>query len=151
MLIDGYHGNDEATRAALRDGFFSVGDLAWRDADGYYYLADRKTDMVISGGVNIYPWEIEQRLLAHPAVADAAVVGFPDPEWGESLAAFVVLRPGSSLTLAEAQAFVAAELSDFKRPRRLTVVDTLPRNPTGKILKRELKQRLLDAPAATQQ
>jgi long-chain acyl-CoA synthetase len=141
MLVGGYHGNDEATRAAQREGFFSVGDLARRDADGYYYLADRKHDMVISGGVNIYPWEIEQRLHQHPAVSEAAVVGVPDPDWGESLAAFIVLREGKQATAAELQAFVAEELADYKRPRRIEFLDTLPRNPTGKVLKRELKGR----------
>jgi fatty-acyl-CoA synthase len=142
MIVEGYHGNDEATRAAQREGFFSVGDLARRDGDGYYYLADRKHDMVISGGVNIYPFEIEQRLHAHPAVQDAAVIGVPDPDWGESLAAFVVLREGSSASGEELSAFVGAELADFKRPRRVLFVDELPRTPTGKVLKRELKLRL---------
>jgi fatty-acyl-CoA synthase len=141
MLMDGYHGNAEATRAATREGFISVGDLARRDADGYYYLADRKSDMVISGGVNIYPWEIEQRLHEHPAVHDAAVVGVPDPEWGESLVAFVVLENGRSATVEELQEHVRQTLADFKRPRRFFFVDSLPRNPTGKILKRELRQR----------
>ncbi len=142
MLVDGYHGNDEATRAAQRDGFFSVGDLARRDADGYYYLADRKHDMVISGGVNIYPFEIEQRLHAHPAVADVAVVGVPDAEWGESLAAFVVVRDGGHTTAEELQKFVTDELADYKRPRKVLFVDALPRTPTGKVLKRELRERL---------
>jgi acyl-CoA synthetase (AMP-forming)/AMP-acid ligase II len=98
--------------------------------------------MVISGGVNIYPWEIEQRLHAHPAVADIAVVGYPDADWGESLAAFVVLRDGRQASAEELQAFVTAELADYKRPRRVIFVDELPRNPTGKVLKRELKARL---------
>jgi fatty-acyl-CoA synthase len=142
MLVGGYHGNDEATRAAIREGFFSVGDLARRDTDGYYYLADRKHDMVISGGVNIYPWEIEQRLHQHASVSEAAVVGVPDPEWGESLAAFVVLREGMTASDAELVAFVAAELADYKRPRKVVFVDALPRTPTGKVLKRELKTRL---------
>jgi fatty-acyl-CoA synthase len=142
MMVAGYHRNAEATRAAQRDGFFSVGDLARRDADGYYYLVDRKHDMVISGGVNIYPWEIEQRLHHHPDVADVAVVGVPDPDWGESLVAFVVLRAGASADAAELMRFVTDELADFKRPRRVVFLDALPRNPTGKILKRELRAHL---------
>src|SRR5262249_40303948 len=121
--------------------------LAYRDADGYFYLADRKTDMVISGGVNIYPWEIEQRLHEHPAVHEAAVVGAPDPEWGESLVAFIVLRPGQSVTGEELGAFVKEALADYKRPRQFLFVDALPRTVTGKVLKRELKQRV----ATTQQ
>jgi fatty-acyl-CoA synthase len=141
MLMDGYHGNDQATREATRDGFMSVGDLAYCDADGYYYLADRKTDMVISGGVNIYPWEIEQRLHEHPAVHDAAVVGVPDVEWGESLVAFVVLNAGSRASAEELIEHVRQKLADYKRPRRVIFVDVLPRNPTGKVLKRELKTR----------
>jgi acyl-CoA synthetase (AMP-forming)/AMP-acid ligase II len=141
MLMDGYFGNQKATSDATRNGMISVGDLAWRDADGYYYLADRKTDMVISGGVNIYPWEIEQRIHEHPSVHDVAVVGVPDPEWGESLAAFVVLNAGRSLDPEELREWVRQTLADFKRPRYVYFVDALPRNPTGKILKRELKQR----------
>jgi fatty-acyl-CoA synthase len=149
MMMDGYHGNKKATDDAMRDGFLSVGDLAWQDSDGYYYLADRKTDMVISGGVNIYPWEIEQRLHEHPAVADVAVVGVPDAEWGESLAAFVVLRGGAGATAEELSEWVRQSLADFKRPRQFLFVDALPRNQTGKVLKRELKQRLAAAPQAT--
>jgi fatty-acyl-CoA synthase len=145
MVMDGYHRNEAATREASLDGFFSVGDLAWRDADGYYYLADRKTDMVISGGVNIYPWEIEQRLHEHPSVQDAAVVGVPDPEWGESLVAFVVLEPGRQASEGELQEHVRERLADYKRPRRVVFVDALPRNPTGKVLKRELKERAAQA------
>ena len=141
MLMDGYHKNAEATRAAMKEGFLSVGDMAWRDGDGFYYLADRKSDMVISGGVNIYPWEIEQRLHEHQAVHEAAVVGVPDPEWGESLVAFVVLEPGRTATAEELQNWVTQTLANFKRPKRIEMVDALPRNPTGKVLKRELKQR----------
>jgi fatty-acyl-CoA synthase len=141
MMMDGYHGNDAATRAVMRDGFISVGDLGSFDADGYLYLADRKTDMIISGGVNIYPWEIEQRLHEHPAVMDAAVVGAPDPEWGEQVVAFVVKKPGTSPSNDELSEFVRAALADFKRPRRWFFVEELPRNATGKVLKRELKKR----------
>jgi fatty-acyl-CoA synthase len=141
MLITGYHRNAEATRASQRDGLFSVGDLARRDADGYYYLESRKHDMVISGGVNIYPREIEDLLHTHPAILDAAVIGVPDPEWGETLHAFVVVRDGHAVSEAEVIEFCRAGLADFKRPRRVTFVAELPRNPTGKVLKRELRER----------
>jgi fatty-acyl-CoA synthase len=141
MLITGYHKNPEAMRRALRDGLFSVGDLARRDADGYYYLESRKHDLVISGGVNIYPREIEDHLLAHPAIVDAAVIGVPDPEWGESLRAFVVLRDGAALSEPEVIAYCREGLADYKRPRRVSFVSELPRNPTGKLLKRELRDR----------
>lgn len=139
MLISGYHENAEATREAQRDGLFSVGDLARRDRDGYYYLESRKHDMVISGGVNIYPREIEDHLLTHPAILDAAVIGVPDPEWGELLRAFIVVRDGLALSADDVTAYCRAGLADFKRPRQVSFVTELPRNPTGKVLKRELR------------
>jgi fatty-acyl-CoA synthase len=139
MLIAGYHRNDDATRSSMRDGFFSVGDLARVDAEGFYYMESRKHDMVISGGVNIYPREIEDHLHTHPGVLEAAVIGVPDPEWGESLKAFVVRRPGQSLTAEDVVAWCRDGLADYKRPRQVVFVDELPRNPTGKVLKRELR------------
>jgi fatty-acyl-CoA synthase len=139
MLVGGYHNNPEATASALCDGFFSVGDLGRLDSDGYLYLEGRQSDMVISGGVNIYPREIEDHLLTHPDVLEVAVVGIPDPEWGESLKAFVVRRPGSTLTAAEVVAHCNQSLANYKRPRQVAFVDQLPRNPTGKVLKRELR------------
>ena len=139
-LISGYHGNDEATSAAQRAGFFSVGDCGRVDADGYYYLESRKSDMVISGGVNIYPREIEDHLSTHPAVLECAVIGVPDPEWGETLRAFIVLRNGATLSESEVIDYCRKELADYKRPRKITFMTELPRNPTGKILKRELRE-----------
>jgi fatty-acyl-CoA synthase len=139
-LISGYHNNEEATRSSQRDGFFSVGDMGRLDDDGYYYLESRKHDMVISGGVNIYPREIEDHLHTHPAILEAAVVGVPDPEWGETLRAFIVLRTGAALTEGEVIDYCRQALADFKRPRRVTFLVELPRNPTGKILKRELRE-----------
>jgi fatty-acyl-CoA synthase len=142
MLVSGYHKDRGATEKAMRDGFFSVGDMARVDADGYYYLADRKTDMVISGGVNIYPLEIEQRLHAHPGVLEAAVIGVPDEEWGEALKAFVVRRPGAEVSAAELQGFCKEALANYKCPKQVVFVDALPRNPTGKVLKRELRSHV---------
>jgi len=139
-MITGYHGNDDATKDAQKQGFFSVGDMGRVDADGYYYLESRKHDMVISGGVNIYPREIEDHLHTHPSILEAAVIGVPDPEWGETLRAFVVLRAGAKLTEAEVVDYCRKELADFKRPRKVTFLPELPRNPTGKVLKRELKE-----------
>jgi fatty-acyl-CoA synthase len=139
-MITGYHGNDQATSDSQREGFFSVGDVGRIDADGYYYLESRKHDMVISGGVNIYPREIEDHLSTHPAILEAAVIGVPDPEWGETLRAFIVLRDGHQLTEIEVQDYCRRELADFKRPRKVTFLTELPRNPTGKILKRELRE-----------
>jgi fatty-acyl-CoA synthase len=139
-LISGYHRNEEATRSSQRDGFFSVGDMGRVDEDGYYYLESRKHDMVISGGVNIYPREIEDHLHTHPAILEAAVVGVPDPEWGETLRAFIVLRHGADLTEGEVIDYCRQTLADFKRPRKVTFLAELPRNPTGKVLKRELRE-----------
>src|SRR5690606_6600105 len=114
-------------------GLFSVGDLARVDADGYYYLESRKHDMVISGGVNIYPREIEDVLGTHPSILEAAIVGVPDPEWGETLRAFIVVRPGYDITEAEVVEHCRAHLADYKRPRKVVFIDELPRNPTGKV------------------
>jgi fatty-acyl-CoA synthase len=141
MLIGGYHRNRDATDKSMIDGYFSVGDLARMDADGFYYLESRKHDMVISGGVNIYPAEIENHLHSHPEILEAAVIGVPDADWGESLMAFVVKRPNSSLTVQEVSDYCRDELADYKRPRTVEFMDALPRNMTGKILKRELRER----------
>jgi fatty-acyl-CoA synthase len=140
MLISGYHKNEDAMRSSQRRGSFTVGDLARRDPDGYYFLESRKHDMVISGGVNIYPREIEDHLHTHPAIADAAVIGVPDPEWGESLRAFIVVRDGHTVSADDVIAYCRAGLADYKRPRKVTFVAELPRNPTGKVLKRELRE-----------
>ncbi len=139
-LMSGYHNNAEATSSAQRDGFYSVGDLGRVDGEGYYFLESRKHDMVISGGVNIYPREIEDHLHTHPAILEAAVVGMPDPEWGETLRAFIVLRDGEQVSDAEVIDYCRRGLADYKRPRRVTFLAELPRNPTGKILKRELRE-----------
>ena len=130
-----YYNKPEATASNTRDGFFSVGDIAYRDDEGYYYICDRKIDMVISGGVNIYPAEIEAVLVAHPAVLDVAVIGVPDERWGESLKAVVVLRPNTSATEGELIAFCGERLADYKKPRSVDFVEDLPRNPSGKLLK----------------
>lgn len=139
MLISGYHKNPEATQSSLRDGFFSVGDLARMDEDGFVFLASRKHDMVISGGVNIYPREIEEVLHAHDGVVEAAVIGIPDDEWGEALKAFVVTEPGLAISEEEILRHCKDHLAGFKQPRSIVFMDELPRNPTGKILKRELR------------
>ncbi|MGH2509359.1 MAG: class I adenylate-forming enzyme family protein, partial [Ktedonobacteraceae bacterium] len=130
-----YYNKPEATASNMRDGFFSVGDIAYRDAEGYYFICDRKIDMIISGGVNIYPAEIEAVLAGHPAVADVAVIGVPHEHWGESVQAVVELRAGASATSAELIAFCAEHLADYKKPRNVDFVAELPRNPAGKLLK----------------
>ena len=139
-LMSGYHGNAAATNEAQREGFYSVGDIGRVDRDGYYYLESRKHDMVISGGVNIYPREIEDHLSTHPKILEAAVVGVPDPEWGETLRAFIVLRNGEQLDEKSVVEYCREALADYKRPRKVTFLAELPRNPTGKILKHELRE-----------
>jgi fatty-acyl-CoA synthase/long-chain acyl-CoA synthetase len=134
-----YFNKPEATAKSMRDGFFFVGDIAYRDSEGYYYICDRKIDMIISGGVNIYPAEIEAVLSAHPAIADVAVIGVPDSLWGESVKAVVQLRSGASCTAEELITFCEARLADYKRPRTVDFVAELPRNPAGKLLKSTIR------------
>jgi acyl-CoA synthetase (AMP-forming)/AMP-acid ligase II len=140
-LITGYHKKQQATEECLRDGFFTVGDMARLDDEGFYYIVDRKKDMIISGGVNIYPAEIEVELRQHPSVYDCAVIGVPSAEWGEEVKAVVQLRPGASASEEELRDFLAARVADYKRPRTIDFVDELPYNPSGKLLKRELRNR----------
>ena len=140
MLVDGYHKDNDATQASMNDGFFSVGDLARRDRDGRYFLEGRKRDMIISGGVNVYPAEVEGALESHPDVAEAAVVGVPDVEWGERVRAFVVARPSTTLDDAALKLWCRERLAGPKVPREFVFLDALPRNPTGKVLKRELRE-----------
>jgi long-chain acyl-CoA synthetase len=135
-----YHNAPDKTAAAFRDDFFTVGDLGYLDAEGYLFIADRKADMVISGGVNIYPAEVESALAAHPDVIDAAVFGVPDERWGESLRAVVEPRKGSALDEATLRAWCRETLADFKCPRAFELVAELPRDPNGKVLKRQLRE-----------
>jgi acyl-CoA synthetase (AMP-forming)/AMP-acid ligase II len=135
-----YYNKPEATASNMRGGFFSVGDIAYRDEEGYYYICDRRIDMIISGGVNIYPAEIEAVLTAHRAVADVAVIGVPDDHWGESVKAVVELRPGASATSEELIAFCGERLAAYKKPRSVDFVAELPRNPAGKLLKTHIRE-----------
>lgn len=136
-----YHGNEAAKRAIERDGFFTAGDIGWIDEDGYVFLCDRRTDMLISGGVNVYPMEIENVLLAHPEIADAAVFGIPDDEFGEVVAAHVQKVPGSMLTEQAVRDHVRASLAGYKVPRVVVFEETLPRQDNGKIYKRALREK----------
>jgi len=136
-----YYGRPDATSGSLHDGFFSVGDVAYKDDEGYYFICDRRVDMIISGGVNIYPAEVEAVLSAHPAINDVAVIGVPDDEWGESVKAVVQLQPGSPVTEQELIQFCAARLAGFKKPRSIDFVEELPRDAAGKLLKRRLRDR----------
>jgi long-chain acyl-CoA synthetase len=136
---NGYWGREEETRAAFRGDWFSAGDMAVRDEEGYIYLVDRKKDMVISGGINVYPREIEEVLFTHPAVAEAAVIGIPDDHWGEVLKAFVVVRRGASPDAEELLAHCRATLAGYKIPKAVEFIGALPRNTAGKVLKTELR------------
>jgi acyl-CoA synthetase (AMP-forming)/AMP-acid ligase II len=140
VLFNGYLNRPEETAKAVRDGWVSVGDMARRDAEGFLYIVDRKKDMVISGGVNIYPREVEEVLFAHDAVADAAVVGVPDQTWGERLRAFVVRRD-PSVDAEAIKAFCVGRIAPYKIPGEIIFVDSFPRNANGKVLKTELRAR----------
>jgi long-chain acyl-CoA synthetase len=142
VVMTGYWNNPDATRTALRDGWLYTGDMGSFDDSGYLTLKDRSKDMIISGGSNIYPREIEEVLLAHPQVAEASVVGRSDPEWGETVVAFVVVRPGERLAAADLDALCLQRIARFKRPRGYRFVDALPKNNYGKVLKTELRQQL---------
>jgi acyl-CoA synthetase (AMP-forming)/AMP-acid ligase II len=135
-----YYQRPDATSKSMHEGFFSVGDVAYRDGDGYYYICDRQVDMIISGGVNIYPAEVEAAVHAHPAVIDVAVIGVPDDQWGESVKAVVQLRPGTAATATELISFAAERLAGYKKPRSVDFVDELPRDAAGKLLKRTIRE-----------
>jgi len=139
MLVAGYHQDDQATQQSMLEGFFSVGDLAHQDEHGLLHIDGRKRDMIISGGVNIYPAEVEEVLARHPAIAEAAVVGIADEEWGERVRAFVSLHAGADATVEEIIAYARSELAGTKVPREVIILPDLPRNPTGKVLKTELR------------
>lgn len=141
MLVAGYHEDDEATKQSMLDGFFSVGDLARRDVSGHYFIEGRKRDMVISGGVNVYPAEVEGVLEQHPDIAEVAVVGIPDREWGERVRAFVVKKAGTEVDEGAIKTWARERLAGPKVPRDVVFLESLPRNPTGKVLKRELRDR----------
>lgn len=140
-VMKGYYKNDDATREALRSGWLHTGDLGYRDEDGFFFIVDRKSDMIIRGGENIYPREIDEVLYKHPKVKDAATVGIPDAIYGEGVTSFVVLREGLAATQEEILAFCRSRLADFKCPQSVEFVADIPKGPTGKLLKRELVGR----------
>jgi long-chain acyl-CoA synthetase len=138
-VIPQYWRAPEESAATIRDGWFYTGDVGYRDGDGYLYIVDRKKDVIISGGTNIYPKDIEEVLYGHPAVLEAAVIGVPDATWGESVKAIVVRREGHDVGAEDLIEYCKANLASYKKPRVVEFVDALPRNPSGKILKRELR------------
>jgi len=139
-VMAGYWGNPEATAKTLRGGWLHTGDLGSLDAEGFLTIKDRSKDMIISGGANIYPREIEEVLLRHPAVAECSVVGRPHPEWGEEVVAFLVLK--KEISVAELERLCLDNIARFKRPRDYRFVEALPKNNYGKVLKTELRKQL---------
>ena len=145
QVTQGYYNDPVATRESLREGWFYSGDLGYFDEDGYLYLADRKKDMMISGGENIYSLEIENILLRNEKIMEAAVVGVPDDQWGEVVKAYIVLRPTVTMDQDEVIRYCQQHLASYKKPRLVEFVDSLPKNSLGKILKRDLRKRAREA------
>jgi long-chain acyl-CoA synthetase len=137
-VMKGYWQRPEATAEAIRDDWFHTGDLARVDEDGYFYIVDRKKDLIIRGGYNVYPREIEEVLYEHPAIVEAAVIGLPHPSLGEEVGAAVAVKPGAVITAEELRDYVKAQVAAYKYPRHVWIVDALPKGATGKILKREI-------------
>ena len=145
-ILKGYYKNEEATARAFRNGWFHTGDIGYRDADGFFFIVDRKTDMIIRGGENIYPREIDEVLYKHPAVAAAATIGVPDPLYGEEVAAFIVLKEGARAAEEDLIAFCREHLADYKCPKSVRFIKDIPKGPTGKLLKRELARQYSQSP-----
>ncbi|MGI8638914.1 MAG: class I adenylate-forming enzyme family protein [Pyrinomonadaceae bacterium] len=142
-IFKGYFKNETATKKAFQNGWFHTGDIGYRDDDGFFYIADRKSDMIIRGGENIYPREIDELLFAHPAVQSAAVIGVPDELYGEEVAAFVVLKKNAKISEEDLINFCKKYLADFKCPKTVYFVADIPKGATGKLLKRELARLYL--------
>jgi long-chain acyl-CoA synthetase len=138
-VMKGYWQREEDTAKAIPDGWFRTGDLARQDEEGYYFIVDRKKEMIIRGGYNVYPREIEEALYEHPAVAEAACIGITHPDLGEEVGAAVALKPGASAGVDELRDFVKQRVAGYKYPRHLWLVDALPKGPTGKILRRAVE------------
>src|SRR5882724_1792751 len=139
-ILKGYYKDPEATANAFRNGWFHTGDVGYRDQEGFFYIVDRKSDMIIRGGENIYPREIDEVLYQHPSVIAAATIGVPDRLYGEEVAAFVVLKEAGKVTADELLAFCRERLADYKCPKTVRLVKEIPKGPTGKLLKRELSK-----------
>ena len=142
--MKGYWRNPEASADTLRNGWLHTGDVGTLDEDGFLTLRDRSKDLIISGGSNIYPREVEEVLLRHPAVSEVSVVGRPESEWGEEVVAFVVLRSGAQATADELDRLCLEHMARFKRPKAYRYLDSLPKNNYGKVLKTALRARLKD-------
>src|SRR5262249_26896427 len=137
-IMKGYYRNEKATADAFRSGWFHTGDLGYRDKEGFFYVVDRKSDMIIRAGENIYPREIDEVLYQHPKIKDAATIGVADDLYGEEVKSFVVLKEGEEASQQEIIDFCLERLADFKCPRSIEFLKDIPKGPTGKLLKREL-------------
>jgi long-chain acyl-CoA synthetase len=144
-IFKGYYKNEEATQRAFRGGWFHTGDIGYRDSEGFFYIVDRKSDMIIRGGENIYPREIDETLYGHKAIAAAAAIGVADKLYGEEVAAFVVLKEGQEASEQELIEHCRAHLADYKCPKSIRFIDEMPKGPTGKVLKRELSKLYAEA------
>ena len=140
QIMGGYWRLPEATERAIQGDWFFTGDAGYLDGKGYLYIYDRVKDMIVSGGENIYPAEVESALFGHPAVADVAVIGVPDERWGEAVKAVVVKKPGAEVSAGELIGWARERIAGYKLPKSVDFIEALPRNPTGKILKRELRK-----------
>jgi acyl-CoA synthetase (AMP-forming)/AMP-acid ligase II len=149
LVMAGYYKDPAATAEASRHGWHHTGDIGYLDEDNYLFIVDRLKDMIITGGFNVYSAEVEQALLAHPAVLDCAVIGLPDDKWGERVTAVLQLRPGDDVTADDIRAFVKDRIGSVKSPKQVEVWDDLPRSRVGKVLKTEVKSRLLGRPLPT--
>jgi long-chain acyl-CoA synthetase len=145
-IMKGYLDNPEATKTAFwRDGWFRSGDIGHVDENDYVYIVDRVKDMIITGGENVYPREVEEVIYERPEVRECAVIGLPDKEWGERVAAYIIAKPGKTINTDELKTFLKSRLAPFKVPKEFNIVTEFPLSPTGKILKRELKRQVLES------
>jgi acyl-CoA synthetase (AMP-forming)/AMP-acid ligase II len=142
QVLKGYFRNEEGTARAFHDGWFRTGDMARRDDEGFFYIVDRMKDMIITGGENVYSREVEEVLYTHPGVAEAAVIGLPNPMWGEKIVAVIQPRAGMTVDPDELIELCRAQMASYKKPKHVVFVEELPRNAAGKILKRELRDQV---------
>ena len=139
VMLGYWNRPEENDKAMIGDGWFRTGDAGMLDEEGYLYIQDRIKDMIITGGENVYPAQVESAVYGHPDIADIAVIGVPDDKWGEAVKAVVVAKPGSNLTEDDVIAYAKEQIAGFKCPKTVDFIDALPRNPSGKILRRELR------------
>ena len=139
-MMKGYLNNPEATREAFHDGWYKTGDIARIDKDGFLYIVDRTKDMIVTGGENVYSKEVEDRIMEHPGIAEAAVIGSPHPDWGETVNAVIVLAKDHELTGDDLRGFLSERLAKYKIPKKFHFVSELPHTPSGKVMKYKLRE-----------